>query len=181
MTDIEIQKKYLIKPTWIVEHKYTDTNSNVNTELLVVKLIAYRQNALYRFMFRNDDNVILDTTVPTNTVHDPVLFLKGFCATLTEQSRGYAHIDSGFAFNYINQSAVWISEKGGSTRYFICKRAYNKDRKIELSLHEIVHGKEVPLDETIVMDEPLHEYEGIIKCLEKNGIEVSRIPEGIND
>ena len=71
-----------------------------------------------------------------------------------------------------------IVQKEGSNRYFMYDWDYNDGiNKNELKLCEIVNGKEVPLKETVIQEIDVNEYKQIVKCLEKNGIEVYQYPK----
>lgn len=173
----DIVSKYYIRPIYIVDHFYNN-DKGLYHELLIVKMRAHRYNKLYRFMFCNANDVVLDATIPASEMHDPSLFLKYFCNALSSQSVCYGQQDSIFAYNFATDSAVMIVQKEGPTRYFMYDWVYNDDiNKNELKLREIVNGKEVPLKETVIQEIVVNEYEQIVKCLEKNGIEVYQYVE----
>lgn len=178
MTDIEIQRKYLINPISIVEHTYDDIYGK-HVELLIVMKRTYGK--LCRIMFRNATGVVADTTIPTNEMYDLTSFVKEFCKILTYQKQ-YCEQCSQFTYNFITDLAVAVVPNSGSDRYFMYDWVYNPTiAKNELKLREVASGCELPpLKETIIQEADVSNYEQIVKCLEKNGIEIHQHPEVIN-
>lgn len=166
----DVFSKYYIKPAYIVDHVQTN-DEGLQHELLIVKMRAHRNNKSYRFMFCNVNDVVLDARVPASEIHDPSLFLKYFCDALSSQSARFGQQDSVFAYNFVTNSAVVITQTGGPDRYFTFKWIQNNDVN-ELKLCEIVNCIEVPLKETVVKEVSVNGYEQIVNCLEKNGIKV---------
>lgn len=165
----DVFSKYYIKPAFVVDHVRTN-DKGLQHELLIVKMRAH-SNKSYRFMFCNANDIVLDATIPASEMHDPTLFLKYFCNALSSQSACYAQQDSVFAYNFVTNSAVVITQTGGPDRYFTYHWIQNNSVN-ELKLCEIVNGIEVPLKETVAKEIGVNGYEQIVKCLEKNDIKV---------
>lgn len=129
------------------------------------------------FHCEDNDKVLFNLTFDTGDIFAPNILLKSICIALTKQSEmcGVPILECKFetslALNVVIKQTAWKCVY----EHFIYKWS-TKNKKQIMTVYHIVDKALVPLKKKIIYnpDEPLSDYELLLKCLKENGLEPSR-------
>ena len=173
-TDKELFNEFELEACYVISYTRMCNGIAQRKQYLPVHEYWDRSYKSMTFRCEDGDKVLFNLTFDTGELFAPNILLESICKALTKQSEmcGVSILNCNFETSLALGVAIKQTTWKHQYEYF----AYKWSRKYKeqiMTVYHIVDKALVPLKKKITCnpDEPLSDYELLLKCLKKNDLE----------